>query len=54
VPDHCFDIWVRFAEGMSVKIPNTRGGLRGWWRTVSARGASIPTLTHTTVCEAVK
>ena len=54
VPAHCFDVWVRFAEGMSVKIPNSRAGLRAWWRTVSARSAGMPVLTHTTVCEAVK
>jgi len=54
VPDYCFDAWVKFAEGMSVKIPATRGGLEGWWRSVSRRGPGLPVLTHPTVCEVCK
>jgi hypothetical protein len=54
VPDYCFETWVKFAEGMSVKIPVTRGALQGWWRKVSARNAGTPVLTHTTICEACK
>ncbi|MDR3468704.1 MAG: DUF2478 domain-containing protein [Xanthobacteraceae bacterium] len=54
VPDYCFDTWLKFAEGMSVKIPATRGGLEAWWRTVSQRGAGLPALSHPTVCEVFK
>ena len=54
VPDYCFDTWVKFAEGMSVKIPATRGALEGWWRSVARRSAGLPVLTQPTVCEVYK
>lgn len=53
VPDHCFATWVRFAEGMSVKIPPTRLGLESWWRSV-CRTPGLPALSHSTMCEVVK
>ncbi len=54
VPDHCFATWVKFAEGMSVKIPPTRGALEGWWRSVARRSSGLPVLSHTTMCEICK
>jgi hypothetical protein len=54
VPDYCFDAWLRFAEGLSVKIPVTRSALQGWWRQVDARNAGMPALSDSTVCDALK
>lgn len=54
VPNHCFESWLRFSEGMSVKVPATRGALEGWWRSVARHATAMPALTHPTVCEVYK
>jgi hypothetical protein len=36
VPSHRFADWIRFAEGMSVKLRCDRAALDAWWQTVSA------------------
>jgi nucleoside-triphosphatase THEP1 len=53
VSSQSFADWVKFAGGMSVKLPCDRGALVAWWRGVSSRrppsGAE-----HRTVCEVLK
>ena len=49
-----FEDWIRFADGMSVKLHCDRAALQAWWNGVSAsdarRGARVPA----TVCEIAK
>uniref|UniRef100_Q07IE6 DUF2478 domain-containing protein n=1 Tax=Rhodopseudomonas palustris (strain BisA53) TaxID=316055 RepID=Q07IE6_RHOP5 len=54
VPRHRFDDWIKFADGMSVKLNCTRAALEVWWAGVSARAASVVRDDHVTVCEVVK
>lgn len=54
VPRHRFADWIRFADGMSVKLRCDRESLEAWWHAVSARNAGLVRRDHTTVCEAVK
>ena len=54
VPSHRFADWIRFADGMSVKLRCNRRALDAWWRAVSARNASTIRLEHQTVCEMFK
>jgi Protein of unknown function (DUF2478) len=54
VPSHRFADWIRFADGMSVKLHCNRAALDSWWNAVSARNAGTIRLTHQTVCEAFK
>jgi hypothetical protein len=54
VPSHRFADWIRFADGMSVKLRCERGALEAWWRAVSARTAAAVRPEHATVCEALK
>jgi hypothetical protein len=54
VPSHRFADWIRFADGMSVKLACDRRSLQSWWRAVSARTASPTRRDHITVCEAFK
>jgi Protein of unknown function (DUF2478) len=54
VPSHRFADWIRFADGMSVKLACDRHSLDAWWRAVSVRSAAPVRLAHTTVCEAFK
>ncbi|WP_447412402.1 DUF2478 domain-containing protein, partial [Clostridium perfringens] len=42
VPGHRFADWIRFADGMSVKLPCTQGALDAWWRAVSCQGSVMP------------
>ena len=53
VSAHRFDDWIKFADGMSVKLRCDRNGLDAWWHGISMRdgGARTP---HRTVCEALK
>ena len=37
VPSHRFADWIRFADGMSVKLRCNRQALETWWNAVSAR-----------------
>jgi hypothetical protein len=54
VPSHRFADWIRFADGMSVKLHCDRESLDAWWRAVSARNAGLVRQDHTTVCEVFK
>ena len=53
VSAHRFDDWIKFADGMSVKLRCDRHALDAWWHGISTRdgGARAP---HQTVCEALK
>ena len=53
VPSHRFADWIRFANGMSVKLRCNRRALDRWWKTVSARDATAATRRQT-VCEVFK
>lgn len=54
VPSHRFAGWIKFAEGMSVKLRCDRRALDAWWHGVSARYAhSIPER-RPTICELSK
>jgi hypothetical protein len=54
VPSHRFADWIRFADGMSVKLRCDRAALEAWWRAVSARNAGLVRQDHQTVCEVFK
>jgi hypothetical protein len=54
VPSHRFADWIRFADGMSVRLPCDREALDAWWRAVSARNAGSIRSDHQTVCEVLK
>lgn len=54
VPSHRFTDWIRFADGMSVKLRCDRGALEAWWRAVSVRHAGEIRLDYPTVCEVFK
>jgi hypothetical protein len=41
VPSHRFADWIKFADGMSVKLRCKREALDAWWRAVSSGGAGI-------------
>ena len=49
-----FADWIKFADGMSVKLRCDRASLDAWWRAVSLRNAGVPGEAHETVCEAFK
>jgi nucleoside-triphosphatase THEP1 len=46
-----FADWIKFAGGMSVKLPCSREALDSWWRGVAAQGAPVSARAHLTVCE---
>jgi hypothetical protein len=54
VPSHRFADWIRFADGMSVKLRCNRKALEAWWKVVSARNAGLIRPEHQTVCEVLK
>jgi Protein of unknown function (DUF2478) len=54
VPNHRFADWIRFAEGMSVKLPCNREALEAWWHAVSTRNGSFVPQNRLTVCEVLK
>jgi hypothetical protein len=54
VPRHRFADWIRFADGMSVKLRCNRKALEAWWRAVSARNTAPIKHHHRTVCEVLK
>ena len=54
VPTHRFAEWIKFAEGMSVKLHCDRESLGAWWSAVSARSTGFVPHGHQTVCEALK
>jgi Protein of unknown function (DUF2478) len=53
VPNHRFADWIRFADGMSVKLACEREALEAWWQVVSASSGTIGR-DHQTVCEVFK
>src|SRR5258708_23163924 len=54
VPSHRFEDWIKFADGMSVKLRCEREVLEAWWQAVSARSAAPNGQEHQTVCEVYK
>jgi hypothetical protein len=54
VPSHRFADWIRFADGMSVKLACDRAALETWWSAVSARNTGPVGRDHQTVCEVFK
>ena len=54
VPSHRFADWIKFADGMSVKLRCDRQTLDAWWSAVSARNAGVAGRDHRTVCEVLK
>lgn len=54
VPSHRFADWIKFADGMSVKLRCEREALHAWWNAVSARNAGFVPQDHQTVCEVLK
>jgi Protein of unknown function (DUF2478) len=54
VPSHRFADWIRFADGMSVKLRCDREALEAWWQAVSAKSIGPVGREHQTVCEAFK
>jgi hypothetical protein len=54
VPSHRFADWIRFADGMSVKLRCNRDSLDAWWSAVSMRNAGLIRPDHQTVCEVLK
>jgi hypothetical protein len=54
VPSHRFADWIRFADGMSVKLRCHREALDAWWNAVSARSVGTFRRDHQTVCEMFK
>jgi hypothetical protein len=49
-----FADWIKFADGMSVKLRCEREALEAWWNAVSARNAGIVPQDHQSVCEVLK
>jgi hypothetical protein len=54
VPNHRFADWIRFAQGMSVKLRCDREALDAWWHAVSARSSGLGGHDHRAVCEVLK
>jgi hypothetical protein len=54
VPSHRFADWIKFADGMSVRLRCDRLALEAWWQAVSARNAAISGRNRQTVCEVFK
>jgi hypothetical protein len=54
VPAHRFADWIKFADGMSVKLNCDRGALQAWWNSVAARNGGFLGREHQSVCEALK
>ena len=52
VPSHRFADWIKFADGMSVKLRCHPGSLHAWWDRVAARG--FVRQDHRSVCEVLK
>jgi hypothetical protein len=54
VPSHRFDAWIRFAEGMSVRLRCDRRALDDWWAKLHGRPGRRLGAGHVSVCEALK
>ena len=54
VPSHRFTDWIKFADGMSVKLRCSHEALSAWWGAVSARNSRLAMSDQRTFCEAYK
>jgi len=54
VSSHRFADWIRFSDGMSVKLRCDRESLEAWWSAVSTRATGFIPHGHQTVCEVLK
>lgn len=54
VPSHRFADWIKFADGMSIKLGCNRPALEAWWNAISARNAVLGGRPQQTFCEALK
>jgi Protein of unknown function (DUF2478) len=54
VPAHRFADWIRFADGMSVKLNCDSESLDAWWAAVSAPAESGIRQDHRSFCEVLK
>lgn len=54
VPSFCFADWIRFSNGMSIKIANSRQALHAWWDAVSVPVEGIPRSGRARFCETFK
>src|SRR6185437_9562407 len=54
VPSHRFADWIKFADGMSVKLRCNRPALDAWWNAISARNGVLAGRPQHTFCEALK
>jgi hypothetical protein len=54
VPQHRFADWIKFADGMSVKLPCHREALDAWWSAVSARNGGVVARVQQSFCEVLK
>jgi hypothetical protein len=54
VSSQSFAEWIKFAGGMTVKLPCERTALDAWWHNVSARRPRPGGQAHQTVCEVLK
>jgi hypothetical protein len=54
VPAERFADWIKYAEGMSVRLRCDRRALDTWWNSLSARNGRGARGAHTTVCEVLK
>lgn len=54
VPSHRFGEWIKFADGMSVKLRCDHEALRAWWSAVSARSNGFARREQQTFCDVFK
>jgi len=54
VPSARFDDWIKFADGMSVRLRCDREALQAWWAKLSSRSPRKASRPHTSFCEALK
>lgn len=54
VPAFRFDDWIRYVEGMCVKLACERAVLDAWWASVTDRDGRTPAPVQHNVCEALK
>jgi hypothetical protein len=54
VPSHRFADWIKFADGMSVKLHCNRPALEAWWSAISARNGAMAGSPQQSFCEALK
>ncbi len=52
VPEHRFAAWIKYCDGMSVRLPCRRAALDQWWQSVAGR--SIARADAGTFCELAK